>query len=116
MDKLVKELDLYFSRELKRFSVPLDLASGTRFQRQVWEELQRIPHGETRSYGQVAAAVGNPRAARAVGSANRTNCVPILIPCHRVISANGGLGGYSSGVHIKKILLELEGVRRDFGV
>ncbi len=110
LSRLVKELDLYFARQLTTFSVPLNPASGTVFQRRVWQELIRIPYGETRSYAEVAEAVGNPLAARAVGSANKSNCIPVLIPCHRVIRADGELGGYGSGVHIKRKLLELEGV------
>jgi len=106
----VEELDLYFGKKLKTFSVPLDPASGSVFQRRVWQELIRIPYGETRSYADVAEAVGNSSAARAVGSANGSNCIPILIPCHRVIRADGGIGGYGSGVEIKRKLLELEGV------
>jgi methylated-DNA-[protein]-cysteine S-methyltransferase len=109
--ELVKELDLYFSGELKTFSVPLDPPSGTEFQRKVWEELLRIPYGQTRSYAELAAAVGNPRATRAVGSANGKNHIPIVVPCHRVIRADGTLGGYGSGTHIKKALLKLEGTR-----
>lgn len=111
MDALVEQLDRYFNGHLTAFTVALDLDQGTPFQRKVWEELARIPHGETRSYAEVAAAVGNPRAARAVGSANGENPIPIVIPCHRVIRADGSLGGYSSGTHIKQALLKLEGVR-----
>jgi methylated-DNA-[protein]-cysteine S-methyltransferase len=110
VDQLVKELDEYFRGARKTFSLPLDPAKGTRFQRKVWEQLTEIPFGETRSYAQVAAAAGNPRAARAVGSANKRNQIPILIPCHRVVQADGSLGGYNSGTHIKKALLQLEGV------
>jgi len=111
VSQLIEELDRYFNGEPVTFSVRLDLDGGTHFQRRVWEELTRIPYGETRSYAEVAGAVGTPQGARAVGSANKSNSVPILIPCHRVIKADGGLGGYDSGVHIKKRLLELEGVR-----
>ncbi len=110
LGKLVEELNLYFSKKLKTFSVPLDPESGSAFQRRVWQELTRIPYGQTRSYAEVAAAVGNPLAARAVGLANGSNRIPILIPCHRVIRADGGLGGYGSGIQIKRKLLELEGV------
>ena len=110
MSKLVEELDLYFTKKLKTFSVPLDPAAGSVFQRRVWQELVRIPYGEIRSYAEIAEAVGNSRAARAVGSANRSNCIPVLIPCHRVIRADGDIGGYGGGVHIKRRLLELEGV------
>lgn len=111
MDELIRELDLYFSGSSTRFSVPLDPATGTAYQRKVWDELTRIPYGETRSYAEIAAALGNPRAARAVGLANKRNCIPILVPCHRVIKTDGGLGGYDSGLEIKKALLELEGVK-----
>lgn len=109
--RLIKELDDYFAGKAKRFSVPLDPLEGTSFQHKVWEQLLQIPYGEIRSYGDVAKAVGNPRGARAVGLANKRNCIPIVIPCHRVIRTNGDLGGYDSGLHIKKTLLELEGVK-----
>jgi methylated-DNA-[protein]-cysteine S-methyltransferase len=112
---LVSELDGYFSGKLKSFSVPLDIPSGTPFLRAVWEELARIPYGETRSYGQVARAVGKPGAARAVGSANHRNHIAIVIPCHRVIKADGSLGGYASGLDIKKALLDLEGATLPLG-
>jgi len=111
MATLIKELDDYFASEFKRFSVPLDPLEGTPFQRKVWKQLQKIPYGETRSYRDVAIAVGNPAGARAVGLANKRNCIAIVIPCHRVISSNGDLGGYDSGLHIKRALLELEGVK-----
>jgi methylated-DNA-[protein]-cysteine S-methyltransferase len=111
MTALIRELNLYFRGALKIFSVPLDPETGTPFQRKVWRELTRIPYGQTRSYGEVAAAVGNPLGARAVGLANKRNCIPIVIPCHRVIKADGGLGGYDSGLDIKRALLHLEGVR-----
>jgi O-6-methylguanine DNA methyltransferase len=95
----------------RRLPGPMSWWNGwSLFQRKVWEQLTEIPFGETRSYAQVAAATGNPRAARAVGSANKRNQIPILIPCHRVVHADGSLGGYNSGIHIKKALLELEGV------
>ena len=112
MDKLVDELDRYFAGNLTRFTVPLDPASGTPFQREVWKALTAIPYGETRSYSGVARAVGRPAASRAVGSANKRNEVPILIPCHRVIKADGTLGGFASGLEIKKTLLKLEGVAK----
>jgi methylated-DNA-[protein]-cysteine S-methyltransferase len=110
MAQLVDELDKYFRRELTRFSVPLDPRTGTTFQRRVWEELSRIPYGQTRSYAQIAEALGAPRAARAVGSANGSNPIAIAVPCHRVIKADGSIGGYSSGTDIKRVLLEWEGV------
>lgn len=87
--------------------IPLDVR-GTAFQERVWAELRKIPAGETRSYAELAAAAGNSRAVRAVGSANGANHVPVLIPCHRVIRSDGSLGGYSQGLEIKRVLLERE--------
>lgn len=89
-------------------AIPLDV-KGTAFQQRVWEELRRIPHGETRSYGELAAALGQPGASRAVGGANGANHVAVLIPCHRVIAADGSLGGYAYGLAIKAELLRREG-------
>jgi len=96
------------SGNLRVFSVPLDM-QGTEFQRSVWNHLMRIPYGETRSYAQVAEAVGRPKAVRAVGAANGSNPVAIIVPCHRVIGASGKLTGYGGGLPLKKRLLELEG-------
>ena len=90
-------------------AIPLDV-KGTAFQQRVWEELRRIPAGETRSYGELAAALGNAKASRAVGGANGANNIAVLIPCHRVIAADGGLGGYAYGTEIKAELLRREGV------
>jgi AraC family transcriptional regulator of adaptative response/methylated-DNA-[protein]-cysteine methyltransferase len=87
--------------------IPLDV-KGTAFQEAVWQELRRIPAGETRTYAQLAAAVGRPKAVRAAGSANGANNVAVLIPCHRVIATGGGLGGYAYGLEIKRKLLEKE--------
>lgn len=89
-------------------AIPLDI-EGTPFQRRVWDELRRIPHGETRSYGELAAALGIPKGARAVGGANGANHIAVLIPCHRVIAADGTLGGYAYGLAIKAELLRREG-------
>ena len=89
--------------------LPLDL-QGTSFQKRVWEELRKIPWGGTISYKELAARVGNPKALRAVGQANGANPIPLIIPCHRVIAANGTIGGYSSGVERKRRLLRHEGV------
>jgi AraC family transcriptional regulator of adaptative response/methylated-DNA-[protein]-cysteine methyltransferase len=89
-------------------AIPLDV-KGTAFQQRVWEELRRIPHGETRSYGELAAALGSPKASRAVGGANGANHVAVLIPCHRVIASDGTLGGYAYGLAIKAELLRREG-------
>jgi O-6-methylguanine DNA methyltransferase len=86
----------------------LDLGAGTPFQRKVWAALLQIPAGQTKSYGQLAAAVGAPKAARAVGSACAANPIPLLIPCHRVIPADGGLGGFSGGLRWKRLLLKSE--------
>jgi len=106
-EALARELDEYFNGRLCQFTVPLDLR-GTPFQCQVWEELRRIPYGETHTYGQVARALGRPSAARAVGQANRRNPVAILVPCHRVIGSNGKLTGYAGGLNRKEALLDLE--------
>lgn len=108
--QLVKELDRYFAGEPTTFTVPLASEGASPFQRRVWDALKEIPYGTTASYGQIAKAVGNPKACRAVGSANGSNRIPIVIPCHRVIKSDGKLGGFGSGVAVKKRLLELEGV------
>jgi O-6-methylguanine DNA methyltransferase len=105
-----RQLRAYFAGELRRFELPLDL-QGTPFQLRVWHELERIPYGETRSYSQIAEALGAPRAVRAVGAANGANPIPIVVPCHRVIGAGGKLVGYGGGLPLKKRLLELEGAR-----
>ena len=108
MNRAADELRSYFAGNLRVFSVPLDL-QGTEFQLRVWNHLSQIPYGETRSYGQVAEAIGRPKAVRAVGAANGSNPVAIIVPCHRVIGANGKLTGYGGGLPLKKRLLELEG-------
>jgi methylated-DNA-[protein]-cysteine S-methyltransferase len=108
MHNIFNELKEYFSRERKKFSVPLDIR-GTDFQKKVWKELQKIPFGKTVSYKFIAEKIGNLKAIRAVGRANGTNPVPVVIPCHRVIESNGKIGGYSCGIEIKEKLLELEG-------
>jgi len=102
-----RQLEKYFAGELRQFNLPLDL-QGTPFQMRVWAALLAIPYGETRSYSQLARQVGTPSAARAVGSANHANPVAILVPCHRVITAAGALGGYGGGLDRKRFLLELE--------
>jgi O-6-methylguanine DNA methyltransferase len=88
--------------------LPLDMRCGTPFQHQVWNALCKIPFGETRSYLQVAQAIGKPKSPRAVGQACGKNCIPILVPCHRIVSASGRLGGFSGGLHIKRALLGIE--------
>lgn len=101
------QLDNYFAGKLKVFSIPL-APNGTSFQQKVWQLLQQIPYGETRTYGQLATQAGNPKASRAVGMANNRNPLPIFIPCHRVIGANGTLTGYAGGLDVKQILLNIE--------
>ncbi len=107
IDNLKRELEIYFNGGLKSFSVPLKL-TGTEFQRKVWENLLKIPSGETISYQQLAEKTGNPSAVRAAGKANGDNKIAIVIPCHRVIGKNGALTGYGGGLWRKKYLLELE--------
>lgn len=104
---VAKQLQEYFDGERQKFSIPLDPV-GSEFQADVWSSLAGIPFGETRTYGEIAAAIGQPRAARAVGLANNQNPLPIVVPCHRVIGADGKLVGYAGGVARKKFLLELE--------
>jgi O-6-methylguanine DNA methyltransferase len=108
-DLLEKEFDLYFEGKLQEFTTPTSL-TGTPFQRSVWEELKKIPYGKTTSYGQIAKKLGKPQAYRAVAQANGANLIPILYPCHRVIYADGSLGGYSSGLDKKIQLLKTEGI------
>ncbi len=104
---VVEQLDGYFCGTLTRFELPLDPV-GSEFQLQVWRELLRIPYAETRTYGEVARAVGQPKAARAVGLANHENPIAIVVPCHRVIGAGGRLVGYGGGLPRKRKLLEME--------
>ena len=103
------QLGGYFSRARRAFDLPLDM-HGTGFQKAVWAELARIPYGATTSYGEIAHRLGRPRGARAVGAAVGANPLPILIPCHRVIGADGSLTGYGGGLDVKVALLRLEGV------
>ncbi|HIW15540.1 MAG TPA: methylated-DNA--[protein]-cysteine S-methyltransferase [Firmicutes bacterium] len=102
-----RQLAAYFAGHLQVFSLPLR-TEGTPFQEKVWRALQQIPYGETRTYGELAASIGQPAAARAVGGANHRNPLPIVIPCHRVVAAHGGLGGYGGGLDKKRWLLALE--------
>ena len=108
MFNVFKELDGYFQCKRKVFSVPLDIR-GTDFQKRVWNELLKIPYGETVSYKHIANKLGDEKNVRAVGGANGANPIPIIIPCHRVINADGSLGGYTGGLGIKEKLLKLEG-------
>ena len=107
LDDLEKEISAYFGEKLHDFSIPLDLR-GTTFEKSVWEELQKIPYGYTKSYIDIARAIGNPSASRAVGRANGNNPVAIVVPCHRVIASNGTLHGYGGGLWRKEKLLALE--------
>ncbi len=104
---VTEQLEDYFCGSLMEFSLPLDLA-GTDFQLQVWKALCAIPYGETRTYGQIAKAIGQPKAARAVGLANNQNPIVIIVPCHRVVGADGSLTGYGGGLPRKRKLLDLE--------
>lgn len=110
--KAVHQLEEYLGGKRKSFDLPLD-AAGTEFQQRVWKELEKIPYGETRSYADVARTLKNGKASRAVGAANGKNPLSIIVPCHRVIAADGSLGGYAGGLEIKSKLLELERTERD---
>ena len=105
-----KQLFEYFEGKRKNFDLPL-LKEGTPFQISVWSALEKIPYGKTRSYKDIAIAINNPKAVRAVGMANNRNKIAIFIPCHRVIGMDGKLVGYGGGLHIKQFLLELEGIK-----
>ena len=104
-----RELDAYFLGKLRTFTMPL-APQGTDFQKRAWIALTKIPYGETRSYGQQAHSIGSPAAVRAIGVANGKNPIGIIVPCHRVIGANGSLTGYAGGLHNKEFLLKLEGI------
>ena len=103
-----RQLDEYFAGQRKHFDLPLD-AGGTAFQNKVWQALLQIPYGQTANYGQLAQQIGQAKAARPVGAANGRNPISIVVPCHRVIGANGDLVGYAGGLERKRFLLELEG-------
>lgn len=108
----IKQINEYFEGKRTVFNLPLAL-EGTDFQKKVWNELIKIPYGETRTYGEIAKYIGNEKASRAVGMANNKNPIIIMIPCHRVIGANGKLVGYLGGLHIKEKLLNIEKVTKD---
>ena len=110
LDLAQKELSAYFKGKLKKFSVPIEFTTPykTPFRLKIWHELLKIPYGETISYGELARLIGNPKAARAVGGANNKNPISIIVPCHRVIGANGKLVGFGGGLEKKLALLELE--------
>jgi methylated-DNA-[protein]-cysteine S-methyltransferase len=107
LDAAMKQLDSYFAGRRRSFDLPL-APRGTAFQTRVWNALMKIPYGETKSYGAIAAMIGSPSAMRAVGAANGRNPIPIVIPCHRVIGANGSLTGFGGGMERKEMLLDLE--------
>jgi methylated-DNA-[protein]-cysteine S-methyltransferase len=104
---IIRQIEEYFRGERTGFDVPLD-CSGTAFQLRVWQELMKIPYGETRSYGELARSIGKPGSARAVGRANHENRLALVIPCHRVVGHDGSLTGYAAGLHFKQKLLALE--------
>ncbi|MFD9463275.1 methylated-DNA--[protein]-cysteine S-methyltransferase [Streptomyces sp. NPDC060027] len=106
-DEVTEQLHAYFDGELKEFTLELRMA-GTPFQRSVWDQLRQIPYGEIRSYGELAQSLGNMGASRAVGLANGKNPIGIIVPCHRVVGANGSLTGYGGGLDRKKRLLDFE--------
>ena len=105
--EVLSQLKRYLKGDLKRFDSKLDF-KGTPFQEKVWSALAKISYGQTRSYKEIAQAIGHPRAFRAVGNANGKNSIPLIIPCHRVIESNGGLGGFGHGLKVKKQLLDIE--------
>lgn len=110
LEVLAQDLQQFFAGEAVLFEVPLDTSDAPAFHQQVWTRCRQIPYGETMSYQALAAAVGSPRAARAVGNAMRSNRMPLVVPCHRVLHAGGGLGGYSGpgGTSFKRTLLDME--------
>lgn len=107
LKETAKQLKAYFAGKLMDFDLPL-YQEGTPFQMKVWEAISTIPYGSTWSYKQLAKVVGNPKASRAVGTANGFNQIWIIVPCHRVIASGGGLGGYAGGLHVKQALLDIE--------
>lgn len=110
LQRTCRELAEYFSGARTTFDLPIKYTTGTQFQQSVWNALRNIPYGETRSYEDIAVAIGNPKAVRAIGQANHNNPILLLVPCHRVINKNGTIGGFGCGVEIKKQLLQLEGL------
>lgn len=105
--KAYQQLSEYFVGTRQQFDLPLDL-KGTQFQKECWQALQNIPYGQTRTYKEIAEAIGRPKAARAIGMANHVNPIMIIVPCHRVIGTNGKLTGYRGGLDVKEYLLDLE--------
>ena len=113
LQQVMTQLTEYFTGQRTQFDVPLDLAYGTAFQQSVWQALLKIPQGGTASYGEVSQRIGKPAAVRAVGAAVGRNPVSIIVPCHRVMGANGALTGYAGGLERKTALLKLEGVLQE---
>jgi methylated-DNA-[protein]-cysteine S-methyltransferase len=109
LDQTQDQISEYLKGERKTFTITLDV-EGTEFQKRVWAELAKIPYGKTQSYKDIATALSDANACRAVGTANGRNPVSIIVPCHRVIAASGKLAGYAGGIDVKKMLLEIEGV------
>jgi len=109
VDDARRQLEEYFEGERTRFELPVDLRQSAPFSREILKRLARVPHGETTTYGALARAVGRPQAARAVGTVMNRNPIPIVLPCHRVVGANGSLTGYAGGLERKELLLKLEG-------
>lgn len=107
LEETARQLREYFTGQRREFDLPLRLR-GTAFQMQVWKALQAIPYGEVRTYGEIARAIGKPKACRAVGMANHHNPISIIVPCHRVVGAGGSLTGYGGGLENKRFLLDLE--------
>ncbi len=115
LERTAAQLGEYFAGERTSFDIPLR-AAGTPFEQRVWDELRAIPYGETTSYGEIAVRVGEPGAARAVGRANGRNPIPVIVPCHRVIGADGSLTGFGGGLECKRALLDLEGGTLSFSL
>ena len=108
--EVVDQLAAYFAGDLRNFTIPLDLDAASEFTRRVLKATAEIPYGETRTYGEIAEAIGSPGATQAVGNALGANPIPVVIPCHRVVRADGSMGWFTGGPHIKRMLLDLEGV------
>ncbi|GIH09932.1 methylated-DNA--protein-cysteine methyltransferase [Rhizocola hellebori] len=118
-DEAARQLRAYFDGSLTDFDLPLSVRRGSEFERAVWRQMQIIPYGETKSYGYVAAAVGEPGGAQAVGTACNRNPLPVIVPCHRIIGSDGKLVGFGGGLERKRILLELEAnvkMQLDWGI
>jgi methylated-DNA-[protein]-cysteine S-methyltransferase len=107
----LQQLQAYFAGKLEQFDLPVDLSAGTAFQQTVWQALLKIPFGKTTSYGALSSSIGKPLAVRAVGTAIGRNPIGIIVPCHRVVGADGSLTGYAGGLHRKEAFLALEGAR-----